>query len=96
MNRMVDPVQRHIWYATCASCGGSYLDAGELKGLSSHKIAEFFRDLTAPERTLPQLLHGAIASKVHLAASDAKGGSNAKNDRHSYWHCGSAARADHR
>ncbi|NIS91450.1 MAG: MFS transporter [Woeseiaceae bacterium] len=50
MVRVVDPVQRHIWYETCGGCNGSYLDAGELKDLSTRSIADFFRDLTTPER----------------------------------------------
>ena len=50
MVRVVDPKQTHIWYETCSSCSGSYLDAGELRDLSSVSIADFFRDLTTPER----------------------------------------------
>ncbi len=33
MVRVVDPKQTHIWYETCSSCHGSYLDAGELRDL---------------------------------------------------------------
>ena len=36
MVRVVDPQQTHIWYETCSSCNGSYLDAGELKDLRQH------------------------------------------------------------
>ena len=50
MVRVVDPQQRHIWYETCSSCSGSFLDAGELLDLSKVTIADFFRDLAAPER----------------------------------------------
>jgi PAT family beta-lactamase induction signal transducer AmpG len=35
MVKVVDPVQTHIWYETCSSCKGSYLDAGELRELTS-------------------------------------------------------------
>ncbi|MDX2412690.1 MAG: MFS transporter, partial [Woeseiaceae bacterium] len=38
MVRVVDPQQRHIWYETCGSCGGSFLDAGELIDLSKITI----------------------------------------------------------
>ena len=50
MVRVVDARQRHIWFETCSSCSGSFLDAGELRDLSTLNIADFFRDLTTPER----------------------------------------------
>ena len=50
MVRVVDQQQRHIWYETCGSCSGSFLDAGELLDLSKVTIGDFFRDLAAPER----------------------------------------------
>jgi PAT family beta-lactamase induction signal transducer AmpG len=50
MVRVVDPVQNHIWYETCCGCNGSYLDAGELRDLSTRSISDFFRSLAAPER----------------------------------------------
>jgi Zn-finger nucleic acid-binding protein len=50
MVRVVDPQQPHIWYETCSSCNGSYLDAGELLDLSTVTIADFFKDLVTPER----------------------------------------------
>ena len=50
MVKVVDPKQTHIWYETCSSCNGSYLDAGELRDLSSVAIADFFKSLAAPER----------------------------------------------
>jgi Zn-finger nucleic acid-binding protein len=50
MVRVVDPQQRHIWYETCASCNGSYLDAGELLDLSKVTITDFFKGLATPER----------------------------------------------
>ena len=33
MVKVVDPTRAHIWYETCSSCHGSYLDAGELSNL---------------------------------------------------------------
>ncbi|MGI9238664.1 MAG: MFS transporter [Woeseiaceae bacterium] len=51
MVRVVDARQRHIWFETCSSCNGSFLDAGELRDLSTVNIADFFRDLATPERT---------------------------------------------
>jgi Zn-finger nucleic acid-binding protein len=51
MVRVVDPQQTHIWYETCGSCNGSFLDAGELRDLSTVSIADFFRGLVTPERT---------------------------------------------
>lgn len=50
MVRVVDPQQRHIWYETCGSCYGSFLDAGELLDLSEVSITDFFKDLATPER----------------------------------------------
>jgi len=50
MLRVVDPQQRHIWYETCSSCHGSYLDAGELRDLSATTISDFFKSLATPER----------------------------------------------
>ncbi len=50
MVRVVDPKQQHIWYETCGSCGGSFLDAGELIDLSKITIVDFFKDLATPER----------------------------------------------
>jgi Zn-finger nucleic acid-binding protein len=50
MVRVVDPRQTHIWYETCGSCSGSFLDAGELRDLSTVSIADFFKSLATPER----------------------------------------------
>jgi len=50
MVKVIDPKQAHIWYETCSSCHGSYLDAGELRDLSTMTISDFFRDLAVPER----------------------------------------------
>jgi PAT family beta-lactamase induction signal transducer AmpG len=50
MVKVVDPRQTHIWYETCSSCNGSYLDAGELRDLSNVSISDFFKGLAVPER----------------------------------------------
>ena len=50
MVKVVDPEQTHIWYETCSSCHGSYLDAGELRDLSDNSISDFFKSLATPER----------------------------------------------
>ena len=50
MVKVVDPKQTHIWYETCSSCHGSYLDAGELRDLADVSISDFFKSLAAPER----------------------------------------------
>jgi Zn-finger nucleic acid-binding protein len=50
MVRVVDPQQTHIWYETCSSCNGSFLDAGELRDLSKESIGDFFKGLVTPER----------------------------------------------
>jgi Zn-finger nucleic acid-binding protein len=50
MVKVVDPNQTHIWYETCSSCHGSYLDAGELRDLSATTISDFFKSLATPER----------------------------------------------
>ncbi len=51
MKKMVDPNQRHIWFETCRECNGSFFDAGEFKDVSELTISDFFKDLTAPERS---------------------------------------------
>lgn len=50
MVRVIDPVQHHIWYETCSSCNGSYLDAGELRDLSTRSITDLIGSLAAPGR----------------------------------------------
>ena len=50
MVKVVDPEQTHIWYETCSSCHGSYLDAGEFRDLSNVSIMDFFKGLAVPER----------------------------------------------
>jgi Zn-finger nucleic acid-binding protein len=45
MIRMVDKDQSHIWYETCAGCGGSFLDAGEFKDMKKNNIVDRFKDI---------------------------------------------------
>ena len=40
MMRVVDLQQTHIWYETCGSCNGLFLDAGELRDLSTVSAGE--------------------------------------------------------
>ena len=50
MNRLVDPEQKHIWFEQCASCDGSYFDAGELTDLATVSISDFFKRFTTADR----------------------------------------------
>ena len=50
MVKVADPGQTHIWYETCSSCNGSYLDAGELRDLSSLTISDIFKSIATPVR----------------------------------------------
>ena len=50
MVHVLDARQRHIGFESCISCKGSFLDAGELRDLSTITIADFFKDLAAPKR----------------------------------------------
>jgi len=43
MLRVVDPEQAHICYEICASCGGSFFDAGEFSDLAQHTMLDFFK-----------------------------------------------------
>lgn len=48
--RMVDARQPHIWFESCGVCFGRFYDAGELRDTAEHTLAEFIRNLDAPER----------------------------------------------
>lgn len=50
MLRMVDAQQSHIWYESCPSCHGVFLDAGEFVDYKKHKLWDEFRDLLTPAR----------------------------------------------
>ena len=51
MIRMVDAQQSHIWYEQCASCHGSYFDAGELSDLVRFSIADIIKRFKTPARS---------------------------------------------
>jgi uncharacterized protein len=44
MLRMVDSQQPHIWYETCETCGGSFMDAGEFRDLKQHNLLGRIKD----------------------------------------------------
>ncbi len=48
--RMIDARQPHIWFESCGTCFGRFYDAGELRDTAEHTLAEFIRNLDAPER----------------------------------------------
>jgi len=51
MTRMVDLEQPHVWLEQCPHCGGTFLDAGELRDLTERTLREWlFR--TVRERKL--------------------------------------------
>lgn len=50
MLRLVDPGQPHIWYETCSSCRGSFMDAGEFSDLTEYSVSDLFKRLSTPER----------------------------------------------
>ncbi len=52
MAPMVDLKQSHIWYEYCGSCGGVYLDAGELKDLKEINIFDKIKNIIKGERKL--------------------------------------------
>lgn len=43
--RMVNHKQPHVQYESCKTCGGVFLDAGELRDLASHGLMERLRAL---------------------------------------------------
>lgn len=50
MCRKVDEQQQHIWFETCAQCGGSFFDAGEFRDLAQLTISDFFKRWIIPKR----------------------------------------------
>ncbi len=43
MTRMLNADYKEVWYESCVSCQGSYLDAGELSSLSADWLAELWQ-----------------------------------------------------
>lgn len=64
MLKMVDAQQPHIWYETCAVCGGSFLDAGEFKDMKHFNFFDLIRDL------LVEMKGGRNTSKIKLSSAD--------------------------
>ena len=50
MSRMVDRVQRHIWFEKCDTCEGTFFDAGEFLDLSRLTVSDLFKRFTGSER----------------------------------------------
>jgi Zn-finger nucleic acid-binding protein len=50
MLKVFDPLQRHIWFETCSSCGGSFFDAGEFRDLSEFTFSDILKSLSKPAR----------------------------------------------
>jgi hypothetical protein len=50
MLRMVDPVQKPVWYEPCGSCHGTFFDAGEYRHPASFTAADLYRRWNVPER----------------------------------------------
>ena len=48
--RMVDPSQPHIWFESCTTCYGRFLDAGEFRDYAEVTIADWFKQFSAPAR----------------------------------------------
>ncbi len=50
MTRMVDAKQHHLWYESCPSCSGVFLDAGEFRDYKQESLLDFLKDLFTRER----------------------------------------------
>ncbi len=50
MVRMADPRHPHIWFESCPSCQGCYLDAGEFRDMGEHSFAEALTNFFTRER----------------------------------------------
>jgi Zn-finger nucleic acid-binding protein len=48
--RMVDPAQPHIWFESCTTCYGRFLDAGEFRDFAEVTIEDWFKRFSAPAR----------------------------------------------
>ena len=48
--RMVDPSQPHIWFESCTTCYGRFLDAGEFRDFAEVTIQDWFKQFSAPAR----------------------------------------------
>jgi Zn-finger nucleic acid-binding protein len=50
MIKMVDVKQSHVWYESCGTCYGMFLDATELSELKDKSLMDIIRTLKSPER----------------------------------------------
>lgn len=50
MLRLVDPQQPHIWFESCPTCYGRFLDAGEFRDLTDKTLADVIRGWNTPAR----------------------------------------------
>ena len=48
--RMVDTAQPHIWFESCTTCYGRFLDAGEFRDYAEVTIEDWFKRFSAPPR----------------------------------------------
>jgi hypothetical protein len=52
MDKIVDPVQTHIWMESCPECSRIFLDAGEFSDLKYETLSDKFWDLVKRRRKL--------------------------------------------
>ena len=50
MDKIVDPVQTHIWMEACPSCEKVFLDAGEFSDLKFETLSDRFKSLFKGKR----------------------------------------------
>jgi Zn-finger nucleic acid-binding protein len=50
MVKMADAKQSHVWYESCSTCFGIFLDATEFKELKDKSLLDFIRTIRTPER----------------------------------------------
>ena len=48
--RMVDLTQPHIWFESCTTCYGRFLDAGEFRDFAEVTVEDWFKRFSAPAR----------------------------------------------
>jgi uncharacterized protein len=48
--RMVDNEQPHIWFESCTTCYGRFLDAGEFRDYAEVTVQDWFKRFSAPPR----------------------------------------------
>ena len=50
MDKIVDPVQTHIWLESCSGCARIFLDAGEFSDLKHETLSDKFKSLLKGRR----------------------------------------------